>query len=158
MDDQAVPSAGAVTTQIWLELGALYGDDRLWDAGDTLLSRWQRAAGESPMSSGTMLATTDAALAGIYEVVIAGAPDDAATIALLDVAATADRSRLVLARVGAEGIDGKGHDVWPGLKGKRAQGGKPTAYLCTRGSCRMPTADPAQLRDQLIAAGLVATP
>lgn len=158
MDDQAVPSAGAVTTQIWLELGALYGDDRLWDAGNTLLSRWQRAAGEAPMSSGTMLATTDAALAGIYEVVIAGAPGDAATIALLDVAETADRSRLVLARVGAEGVAGKGSDAWPGLKGKRAQGGKPTAYLCTRGSCRMPTADPAQLRAQLVAAGLVATP
>lgn len=158
MDDQAVPSAGAVTAQVWLELGALTGDDRLWDAGNTLLSRWQRAAGEAPMSSGTMLATTDAALAGLHELVIAGARDDAATIALVDVAASADRSRLVLARVGAEGIDGEGNDAWPGLKGKRAQGGTPTAYLCTRGSCRMPTADPAQLRAQLVAAGLVATP
>jgi uncharacterized protein YyaL (SSP411 family) len=158
MDDQAVPSAGAVTTQVWLELGALSGDDRLWAAGDTLLSRWQRAAGEAPMSSGTMLATTDAALAGIYELVIAGAPDDAATIALVDVAATADRSRLVVARVGAEGVADEDATGWPGLTGKRAQGGKPTAYLCTRGTCRMPTADPAQLRAQLLAAGLVAPP
>ena len=37
----------------------------------------------------------------------------------------------------------------PALEGKRALGGEPTAYVCERGRCELPTSDPAVLRRQL---------
>ena len=37
----------------------------------------------------------------------------------------------------------------PWLKGKVAIDGRPTAYVCERGRCELPTSDPGRLRAQL---------
>jgi len=153
MHDQAVPAAGAIAAALWLEVGLLTGDDALVRAGDEVLARWKQDAVDNPVSSGTLLGVMDAATLGMHELVIAGAIDDPRTTALLDAAreVEVDRSRISIARIGAAGIDTADRAMWPALEGKRAQADKPTAYLCTRGSCKMPTSDPAVLRTQLAA-------
>lgn len=155
MDDAATPAAGAVTAALWLELGALLGDDALYARGEEILSRWHARAVEHPLGSGALLSAIDAHTAGVFELVIAGEPTDPATLALLAVVRGADPTRVLLARVGPEGVDASDAQSWPALANKRAGGGKPTAYLCTRGSCSAPTTDPAQLRAQLAAKHLL---
>jgi hypothetical protein len=41
--------------------------------------------------------------------------------------------------------------VAPFLEGKAATGGKPTAYVCERGACQLPTHDPSTLAAELTA-------
>ena len=151
MDDQATPAAGAVTAALWLEIGALVGDDALWDAGLEVLTRWRDDAVQNPASAGTLLTTMDAFTLGMQELVIAGDRDHPTTLALIDTARDADRGRVFIARVGADGVSASDAARWPALAGKRAQAGIATAFLCTRGSCRAPTSDPAVLRTQLAA-------
>ena len=40
-------------------------------------------------------------------------------------------------------------ELVPLLEGKVAQGGRPTAYVCERRRCELPTTDPAVLAEQL---------
>jgi hypothetical protein len=151
MDDHAAPAGGAVAIGLWLEVGALVGDDAMWSRGEAATGHWRRAVVEGPRSSATLLEALRVSTGTMHELVVAGDSADPATAALLaEVDAVAPG--LAIARVPAEGITDDDAARWPALAGKIARAGKPTAYLCTRGSCRMPTSDPATLRAQLVEA------
>ncbi|HWB73801.1 MAG TPA: thioredoxin domain-containing protein [Nannocystaceae bacterium] len=140
MDDGALPSGGALATQLWLELGLLTGDAELDDAATKLLARRGASFTEAPLGAGAWLTSLEAATADQREVVIAG--DDPQ---LLDVLRDADPGRVLVLRIPAEGA----REDWPNVAGKKALGGKPTAFVCERGSCKQPTSDPAVLRQQI---------
>jgi uncharacterized protein YyaL (SSP411 family) len=140
MDDGALPSGGALATQLWLELGLLTGDAELDEAATKLLARRGASFSESPMSAGAWLTTLEAATADQREVVLAG--DDPK---LLDALRDADPGRILLLRIATDGA----REDWPNVAGKKALGGKSTAFVCERGSCKLPTSDPMVLRKQL---------
>ena len=58
---------------------------------------------------------------------------------------------MLVARLPAVGAPSELLKGFPALEGKRAIGGKPTAFLCKRGACEAPTSDPAVLRRALAA-------
>ncbi len=149
MDDGALPSGGALAATLWLELGLVTGDALLDETATKLLARRGAVFAEQPGSAGAWLTTLEAATADQREVVIAGAPDDAGTQALLAVLRDADAGRILLLRIPADGVGEDDVKRWPALVGKRAQRGAATAFVCERGSCRQPTSDPALLRRQL---------
>jgi uncharacterized protein YyaL (SSP411 family) len=149
MEDNVSPSGGAAAALLMLELGALAGDERLHEIGRAALARVADRAKAEPMSAGFVLVGIDHATASVREVVIAGAPGDAATAALRAVLHESDGARIVGALVGAEGPSAAASAAFPALEGKRAIAGKPTAYVCERGKCRAPTGDPSRLRSQI---------
>jgi uncharacterized protein len=144
MSDGALPSGGALATQLWLELGLLTGDDVLDDAATKLLARRGASFSEAKLGAGAWLTTLEAATADQREVVIAG--DDPN---LLDVMRDADPGRILFIRIPAGGAPASDHAAWPALVGKKSLGGKSTAFVCERGSCKLPTSDPAVLRKQI---------
>jgi hypothetical protein len=149
IDDGVLPSGSAAATLLMLELGALAGDDAFLDRGTSFLRASAARLAAEPFSSGALLTAADRALADPREVVIAGAPDDARTLALLRELTAASDARLSIARLPAEGAPERLSKLFPALAGKRALGDRPTAFVCRRGTCEAPTGDPLALRRQL---------
>jgi uncharacterized protein len=54
----------------------------------------------------------------------------------------------VLAVVGEGAEQAKLSSIVPFVEGKVARGGSPTAYVCERGACKLPTTDPATFAAQ----------
>ena len=151
-DDNALPSGGATAVQLMLELGAITGDEALYDAGYQVLTRAAQHAEQRPYWSGTLLAALDHATAPVREVVIAGAPGGEDTTALWREVVDTRPSRFLPVRLPASGAPPNLNENFPALAGKRAKRGQATAYVCERGRCEAPTSDPAVLREQLAAA------
>jgi len=149
MDDGPLPAGGTAATLLLLELGTLAGDDDLRTPALDVLARWGARAREQPMRAGTLLVAIDIAIANVHEVVVAGERGDATADALWRELATTSSARVLSARIPARGADEALEQAFPAFAGKRALTGKPTAFVCERGSCRAPTSDPAKLRDQL---------
>jgi len=150
--DNTMPSGGAAAVQLMLELGAISGDEALYELGWNVLERAAASVVQRPYSSGSLLAALDHATAPVREVVIAGDPDDAITAMLWREVATTRHSRVLPIRLGSAGAPATLHETFPALIGKRAQRSRPTAYVCERGRCELPTSDPMVLRQQLAAA------
>lgn len=149
--DDVMPSGGAAAVQLMLELGAITGDEALYDIGWSVLQRAAAGAVQRSHASGALLVALDHATARVREVVIAGDPEDAATLALWrEVAPTLPR-RVLPIRLGAQGVPSSMRTTFPALVGKRARR-RATAYVCERGRCEAPTSDPLVLREQLAAA------
>ncbi len=149
--DNALPSGGAAAVRFMLELGAITGDEALYDVGWAVLERAAATAVRQPYSSGTLLVALDHATARVREVVVAGDPGDTTTAALwAEVARTLPR-RVLPIRLGAGGPPESMTATFPALVGKRARR-QATAYVCERGRCEAPTSDPLVLRQQLAAA------
>jgi uncharacterized protein YyaL (SSP411 family) len=143
MDDGVMPGGGSAAALLALELGAIAGDEELYAIGRTVLERSAGYAKAAPRNVGFLLVVVDHAIAPVREVVVAG-DDDAASL-WAEVAPTS-HARFLPVRLPAAGFEGPG---FPALAGKRALKGKPTAFVCERGSCQAPTSDPAKLRQQL---------
>ncbi len=78
------------------------------------------------------------------EVVIAGAPEDPRTAALLEAAWRAVPDHHVVALV-HDGNREALEQLSPVFAGKVPQDGVPAAYVCRRGVCEAPVTDPTQL-------------
>jgi uncharacterized protein YyaL (SSP411 family) len=118
------------------------------DIGETVLERSAGSLTSRPFGVGTLLLAVDHATAPVREVVVAGAPEDKATQALWKEVAPTSFARILPVRIGADGV-GKASERLPALAGKKALRGKPTAFVCQRGSCNAPTSDPKGLKGQL---------
>ncbi|MCH9687009.1 MAG: hypothetical protein K0V04_36575, partial [Deltaproteobacteria bacterium] len=150
-DDNAMPSGSASAVWLMLELGAITGDEDLYGVGFDVLSRVVTRAEQRPYSSGWMLAALDHATGRPREVVIAGDDGDPVTRALLTEVAGTTHARILPVRIPAAGPPSQLASGFDALEGKKARGGRATAYVCERGLCQAPTSDPAVLRTQLLA-------
>jgi uncharacterized protein len=144
VQDNAVPSGNAVAATVLLRLHAWTGDGTYRTAAEKAIRTVVAFVTRYPTGFAQWLSAMDLALHPIVEVAIAGAPDDPATNALLEVTRAGYRPGQAV----AVAADPAGSAV-PLLADRVAQGGRPTAYVCRQFVCQMPVTEPEALRTQL---------
>jgi len=145
LQDNAVPSGGAMAATVLLRLAALTGEGRYVDAAETAMGIVGAAAAAYPTAFAQWLAALDWWVGPVDEVAIVGLPGDPATRRLVGAARGAPahlswRPRQVL----AVGPDPKATAV-PLLQGRFSLGGRPTAFVCRGFACRQPVTEPEAL-------------
>jgi uncharacterized protein YyaL (SSP411 family) len=145
LQDNAIPSGGAMATTFLLRLAALTGNGRHADAAEAALRVVGAAPGAYPTAFGQWLAALDWHVGPVDEVAIVGDPADQRTAHLAAVARGAPvhlgwRPRQVI----AIGRDPAASAV-PLLQGRFALQGAPTAFVCQSFACRQPVTEPEAL-------------
>ena len=146
--DNAVPSANSIFAVELQRLAALTGRQDLEDHAVDVLRMILDAAIRSPLGFTHALAAVDLYTSEMKEIVIVGDPNDAGTAALLAEA----RSRYLPNSVSLVVSPGASlMERLPLLQGRTMIDGKPTAYVCTRGVCKLPVTTTDALREELAA-------
>ncbi len=146
--DGAVPSGKSVAVLNLLRLAELTLEDSYRERAERTLQAFGSVLEQSPAALSEMLLAVDFRYGKPKEIVIvtAGAREDAEPF--LQVL----RERFVPNRVlvvGSEAELKRQSENVPLVKMKTARGGRPTAYVCERGVCELPTTDPAVFARQL---------
>jgi uncharacterized protein YyaL (SSP411 family) len=148
LQDNAMPSGGAMATTVLLRLAALTGETRYREAAERALAGVVEVAPRHPTFFAQWLIALDFATAPVAEVAIVGAPSERPTAALVKVARRGFRPHRVLA-VGSDPAD----SGIPLLQGRFALDGRPTAFVCRDFACRQPVHEPEALAALLVEAG-----
>ena len=146
--DNAVPSANSIFAVELQRLAALTGRQDLEDHAVDVLRSILDAAIRSPLGFTHALSAVDLYTSEMKEIVIVGDPNDAGTRALLVEA----RSRYLPNSVTlVVSPTTPLMERLPLLQGRSLIDGKPTAYVCTRGVCKLPVTTTDALREELAA-------
>ena len=145
LQDNAMPSGGAMATTVLLRLAALTGETRYREAAERALVGVIEVAPRHPTFFAQWLIALDYAVAPVAEVAVVGALTDLATAALLAVTRRGYRPHEVV----AAGADPSASAV-PLLQGRFALHGRPTAFVCRDFACRQPVHEPEALRALLL--------
>ena len=145
VQDSPIPSGNTLACMLLLQLGAFEGESRYIEPAESVLRAIAPTAAQYPTAFAGWLCAIDFALGPQLQLAIGGPPDDPAFHSLAAVANRRFLPNLVMAG---------GLPAAPGaprlMVDRPMQGGKPTAYLCTGFSCRLPTSSPDDLADQLL--------
>jgi uncharacterized protein YyaL (SSP411 family) len=145
LEDNAVPSGGAMTATALLRLEALTGEGGYGAAAETALRVVGSALATYPTAFAQWLIALDWQVGPVDELAIVGDPADPATRRLVAVATGAAggppwRPRQVV----TVGPDPRTSAV-PLLQGRFALRGAPTAFVCRSFACRQPVTEPEAL-------------
>ena len=150
--DGAEPSGTSVALSNALRLAAFTTDDRWRQVADRGLVAVGPVLANRPMALTEALLALDWATDRAKEIAIVvprgGRVEDAAP--LLEVLRKRFLPNVVRAVVAEDDVAALAKTA-PFVEGKTATGGRPTAYVCERGACQLPTHDPAALAAQLAA-------
>src|SRR5512138_2946429 len=147
--DGAEPSGASVAVLNALRLAAFTTDDRWRARAEGALRLYARTLEEQPLALAELLLALDLATDDAREVVLVwpdGEPAPEPFVSVLRRTFLPSRARAG-APQGA-GVERLGR-VAPVAAGKVAAGGTPTAYVCEKGSCRLPAIAPEKLAGQL---------
>jgi uncharacterized protein YyaL (SSP411 family) len=144
LQDNALPSGGAMATHVLLRLSALTGDGRYRDAAERALAPVGPLMARHPTAFAMWLQAQQLACGSVAEVAIIGDLGDASTRSLV---ATAFED-LAFRRVVAASAE-PGRSAIPLLHDRVAIEGSPTAYVCRVFTCRLPVTSVDALREQL---------
>jgi uncharacterized protein YyaL (SSP411 family) len=145
LEDNAVPSGGAMTATALLRLAALTGESRYADSAERALHMLGSAVAEHPTAFAQWLIGLDWLVGPVDEVAIVGDPLDPAARRLVGAARGADGSSSWRPRqVVAVGPDPAASAV-PLLRDRFSLGGVPTAFVCRGFACRAPVTEPEAL-------------
>ena len=147
LQDNALPSGGAMATLVLLRLAALTGEGRYRDAAEHALAPMAAVASQHPSGFAQWLLALQLADTPIVEVAIVGDPEVSVTRALLAEARRVYRPGQVLAFSPAPDAS-----ALPLLHGRARIDGSATAYVCQGFACQRPVTDPEALAAQLAAA------
>ena len=147
LQDNAVPSGGAMATTALLRLAAFTGEGRYRTAAERALAPIVGIAAQHPTGFAQWLTAYALASNPIDEIAIVGDPAEEDTKALLKVARDGFRPSQVIA-VAADPTA----SAIPLLHDRERLGGAATAYLCRGFACQRPTTEPDELASQLEAA------
>jgi len=146
--DGAEPSGASVAALNALRLAAFTSDDRWRQIADRALRLYGPTLEEQPSALHDLLLALDFRTDAVREVVLVW-PGGEPPAALLDVVRrTFVPSRALCGAAEGEALARLGR-VAKVAEGKKAIGGRPTAYVCERGACQMPALEPAKLEEQL---------
>jgi uncharacterized protein YyaL (SSP411 family) len=147
--DGAEPSGNSVQALNLLRLHELTTDDRYRRRSDRALEAFGERLAQAPAALSEMLLAADFRLDTPKEVVIVARASRADAEPLLAKLRSAFLPNRVIA-VAAEGEDLAAQSrLVPLLREKLSRKGPATAYVCERGVCRLPTADPDVFAEQL---------
>jgi uncharacterized protein len=135
--DNVVPAGNSVAALDLLRLSDLLVDPEARTRARAVLATAPRDVARYPEAFPVLLAALDYSSDRSKEVAIVGERDEPQTRALLSAVWRGFNPNLVVA-VGPPDAPGV-----PLLRGKKRQGGAPTAYVCEEHVCRTPTSDPA---------------
>jgi hypothetical protein len=145
VQDNAVPSGGAMATFALLRLHALTGDSRYRTAADAAIASVAPLTARYPTAFAKWLTAIDFALADVVEIAIVGDPEATATRELIAAANEAGDARVIAVSSAPDASE------IPLLADRIEIGGKPTAYVCRGFACQMPVTSVDDLRKQLAA-------
>ncbi len=145
LQDNAVPSGGAMAATVLLRLEALTGERDLGEAAEAAIGFVGDAATAHPTAFAQWLVAIDWLVGPVDEIAIVADPADPRTARLTAAARGAPvhlgwRPRQVI----AIGPDPAASAV-PLLQGRFALGGAPTAFVCRSFACRQPVTEPEAL-------------
>jgi hypothetical protein len=147
--DGAEPSGASVALLNALRLSAFTTDDRWRVASEGALRHYARALEEHPSALTEMLLAVDFATDAAREVVLVWPEESAPPEDFLAVLRRAFLPNRALAGApDGEQLAALGR-IAPVAAGKVAAGGRPTAYVCERGQCRLPSISPEKLASQI---------
>ncbi len=147
--DGAEPSGASVATLNALRLDAFTADARWGRIAARALRHHARTLREQPAALGEMLLALDFATDAPREVVLVWPEGEPAPEPFLRVLReTFLPNRAITGAPEGEGIARLGRTALVAA-GKAAAGGRPTAYVCERGSCRLPAIAPEKLAAQI---------
>ena len=146
VQDGATPSANSTMLGNLAKLATLLDRADYRAKADAILGVFGGEAAQRPFQSERLLAYGEAAVEGMQEVVLVGAPEDEATQALLREVYGQYRPNKLVARLDPSAEK----PATPLYQGRTLQDGKPAAYVCRNFVCNRPTTDPAELRAQLV--------
>ena len=142
--DGALPSGNSVALMNLLRLYELTLDERYKDKAVESFSAFGRVLNQAPGAAPKMLTALDFLLDTPKEIVLVSAADHGED--LVEFNKVLQRSfvpnRVIVCAGGGVPTNKLSRHV-PLVKGKIAQGGKATAYVCERSVCKVPTTDPA---------------
>ena len=147
VQDNAVPSGGAMATTVLLRLAAWTGEGRYREAAERALGTVSPYLVRYPTGFAQWLIAATFATARVDEVAVVGDPADDATRTILAPAWTEWRPNQVMAAASPARI---AESVVPLLAERVALDGRPTAYVCRDFVCALPVTDPDLLADQLL--------
>jgi uncharacterized protein len=139
MQDNAVPSGNAMMAKSLLRLVAYTGNADYDEAARGTLAPLSEAMRQYPQAFGESLCAVDMLVDGLAEVAVIGAPEQAGTIQLLDVARKPYRPNLILA---SAPIDVLGESTIPLLSYRSQRNDLPTVYVCRNFACATPVNTP----------------
>jgi uncharacterized protein len=137
--DHPIPSGNSSAAMGMLRLAALTGDRRYTETAEGVFALFAQPAIDHPDAFAHLLRALDFHLSSTREVALVG--DDLGELAA--VIREKPHPHLVLAG-GPEGSDQP-----PLLADRTTLDGRPAAYICQNFTCRLPLADPEDLRKQL---------
>jgi uncharacterized protein YyaL (SSP411 family) len=144
--DGAEPSGNALSAHNLLRLAQLTGRADFWERATGLLEGLRERLGQGPVPM--LAAAASDLLSYPFEIVIVLASGATTRDPLTPrVRGTYLPGSVVLRGTGDELKAVASRIAW--VADKRAIDGRTTAYVCQRGSCRLPTRDPGLLADQL---------
>ena len=145
--DNAVPSANSVFAVELQRLAAFTGERSYVNHAVDILRLLREAAMRSPLGFTHLLIGVDLYTSDLKEIVIVGPPEDAHTRSLLQ----ARRSRYLPNSITLVGEPDLVAEKVPLFEGRVLVDGRPTAYVCKRGVCRLPVTSPEDLLQELAA-------
>ncbi len=133
-EDESAPSANAISALALLQLGRLTGRSDFTAKGEATVRAFRDAMERRPGAFAGLLSALDFMLASPVEIILAGPRDDPDFKAMVEAAQADYRPNKSLMWNGGEECV-----KWlPALAGRTAIMGKPTAYICQKGTCHPP--------------------
>jgi len=146
--DGATPAAEPAAALLLAEAATWTGRDDWRAAAEAALAEVAAIARTAPTAAVSALIAGRALRAPPHQVAVVGPADDARTLALLRTAADHPGGACAFR---SDGPDDPWVDRLPWLAGREAVGGRPTAYACAAGVCRLPVHTPDDLGRELAA-------
>ncbi|MDQ4143566.1 MAG: thioredoxin domain-containing protein [Actinomycetota bacterium] len=145
--DNAVPSANSVLALELQRLALITGEAGYEENAVKALRVIRDVMAQSPQGFGHALRAVDFYLSSPPEIVIIGDPADPATDGLLSALREVHLPNRVVIVAGDPSP--KDVEAIPLLRDRKRIDGKPTAYVCRRGTCKLPVTSVDDLRAQL---------
>ena len=145
--DNATPSGNSMGALALLRLGAMKGDQALWQQGEQALVLFEQLLRRAPSAGAQMLCALDFYLARPTEIALVGDQAECRAFATALHRCFVPNKVVLAAGVGAD----EAESALPLLEGKLAVGGR--AYVCRDETCSQPLTTATDLVEQLKARG-----